>query len=211
MAVKEDRNRRLDFRQDDMLRMREVLLTKDEYSIEVNRVGISSNQSSLLHGMSSGAYGHEISSAAHLSPEVSKALELLDAKLNYVIGLNALQQVDHADLEERFVNMSATGMRFTSSVYCKKGEHLKITMSLPLSTPVLLEVLAEVVDVKKVAKGKTELGVAFRFRCEEEEDNVVRYIFKRQRENIRMKYREKDRERIGYTRYTRLDDEDDLV
>jgi len=208
MAVKEDRNRRLDFRQDDIIRMNEVLLTNDEYEIELNRVGVISDQSSLLHSLSSGGTsGHEISSAAHLSPEVTQALELLDAKLNYVIGMNVLQQTDHSDMKEYFVNMSATGMRFNSNIYCKRGEHLKITMSLPLAPPMLLEVLAEVVDAKKVAKGQTQLGVAFMFRCEEEEDSVVRYIFKRQRETIRMKYREKSRSRV---RYTRLD-EDDLV
>ncbi len=200
MADKEGRNRRLDFRQDDMIRMNEELLTKEEYDIEVNRVGILSGQSNLLHSLSGGGSAHEISSAAHLNPEVSRALELLDAKLNYVIGMNVMQQTDHTDMKERFVNMSATGMRFTSSVFCKKGEHLKITMSLPLSPPVLLELLAEVVYIK-VTNGRTQLGVAFMFRCEEEEDSVVRYIFKRQRETIRMKYREK-------TRHSRLDDED---
>ena len=206
MAHKEDRNRRLDFRQDDMISMKEVLLTEDEYEIESNRVGTLSNQSGLLNSLS-GGYGHDVTSAAQLSPEVARALELLDAKLNYVIGMNAMQQVDHTELKEHFVNMSATGMRFTSSLYCKKGEYLKLTMSLPLSPPVLLDVLVEVVDSRKAAKGKNELGVAFRFRCAEEEDSVVRYIFKRQRETIRMKYRDQERQRV---RYTRLD-EDDLV
>ena len=114
--------------------------------------------------------------------------------------MNVLQQTNHEDLEERLVNMSATGMRFTSSELCKKGEHLKITMSLPLSPPVFLELLAEVVYIS-VEEGRTQLGVTFTFRCEQEEDAMTRYIFKRQRETIRMKYREK-------VRYSRLKDKD---
>jgi hypothetical protein len=183
-----------------MLRMKEELLSKDQYELEMNRVGIISGPSNMLQSLSGGASLHEGVGLTHGNPEVSKALELLDAKLNYVIGMSVLQKTDDADLKERLVNMSATGMRFTTKEFCKKGEHLKITMSLPLSPPVLLELVAEVVYIK-VRDGRTQVGVAFIFRCEEEEDSVIRYIFKRQRETIRMKYREK-------VRHSRLNDED---
>jgi len=199
MPDMEGRNRRLDFRQDDVLRMKEVLLSDEQHEIEKNRMGVISGTSKKMQRLAGNSSLHE-GSSAHVSPEVAQALEMLDAKLNYVIGLNVLEHTDHADLEERLVNMSATGMRFTSKVHCKKGDHLKITMSLPLASPVLLELLSEVVYIS-VKDGRTQLGVVFVYRCEEEENNVVKYIFKRQRETIRMSFREK-------TRHSRLNDED---
>jgi len=200
MPDMEGRNRRLDFRQDDVLRMKEALLSDEQYEIEKNRMGIISGTSKKLQKLTGSSSLHEGGGSAHLNPEVAQALEMLDAKLNYVIGLNVLEHTDHADLEERLVNMSATGMRFTSKVFCKKGDHLKITMSLPLASPVLLELLTEVVYIN-VKDGRTQLGVVFIYRCEEEENHVVKYIFKRQRETIRMSFREK-------TRHSRLNDED---
>jgi len=182
MPDQKGRNRRSDFRQDDMLRMKEVVLSKDQFELELNRASPVSDKSSLQKRLA----GND----AAVNPEVSKALELLDAKLNYVIEMNMLQQQSNQiEMEERLVNISATGMRFTTSEPCRKGDHLKITMSLPVSSPpIMLELLARVVYINE-KNGRVQLGASFIFRSGKEEEALVGYIFKRQREMLRMKGR----------------------
>jgi len=197
MLNKEKRNQRLDFRQDDMLRMHDMLLSREQYEAEKNRTGIHSQQPGLLQSLAGNDALSDGGGQAHLNPDVAKALELLEVKLNYLIGMNMLQQQDCADLTERPVNMSVSGMRFTTDGCYKVGDKLKITLSLPVFPPVILDILSRVVHVKVKPGGRTQLGVTYIYRCEEEEEIVTRYIFKRHRESIRMKYRQRAKNAMG--------------
>jgi len=195
MPDKEIRNQRLDFRQEDVLRINDVLLSDEQYEAEKNRTGIRPHQPGLLQSLAGDdALSAEGGCQAHLNPEVAKAMELLEVKLNYLIGLNMQQQPDHADLTERTVNMSVSGMGFTTDTHYKVGDYLKITLSLPVSPPVILDILARTVRVEAMPGGGAKLGVSFIYRCEKEEDIVTKYIFRRHRESIRMKCRQRTRE-----------------
>jgi len=193
MPDKKEQNQRLDFRQDDMLCMRDVLLQPEQYEAEKKHTGIRSHQSGLLQNLAGSDAFSEDGGPGRLNPDVARALELIETKLNYLIGINMMQQPDHAELTERPVNMSASGMRFTTDERYKVGDKLKITLSLPVFPPVILDILARVVHVTAKPGDRTQLGVTYIYRCEEEEDVVTRYIFKRHRESIRLKYRKRKR------------------
>ena len=199
MLVEEGQNRRLDFRQDDILHMKAEVLSEDQIKIEKKRSGVQ--QAGLLQSLVSHDPLFEASRYGALDPDVSTALEILDEKLNYLIGMNVIQQTDCSDLEEHLVNMSTSGMRFTMYGQCKVDDWLKITLKLPLFPPVILELLAKVMHVKTKPRNQVQIGVAFSYRSEDEEGAVTTYIFKRHREAIRMKYRERGR-------YSRLQDSD---
>ena len=202
MPEDEDSNRRLDFRQDDMISMKVESLSQEEWDAGMHRSGMYSQQNVLSqHLVDSEAFPEGGSS--QVNPEVAKALEVLEAKLNYLIGLNVQHDSSRDDLEERLVNMSVSGMKFTADGRHHIGDRLRITLSLPLFPPMALKLLARVAHAKSLPHNQTLVGAKFSYRCEDEEAAVTRYIFKRQREKIRLKYCQKNRREQGLSR---LDD-----
>ncbi len=188
MSKGEVRNRREAFRQTEVLPMQEELLTPEQLSAEMNRSGIVSQHSGLIQDLINndagpGHYG------TTLSPEITGALETLELKLNYLITLQ-MGNDDDEEYSQRFVSLSAKGIGFLTQEKCSKGDWLKIKLKLPLFPPLKLELLGKVVSTV-AERGKhsgTRIGVSFLYRCEQEEDGIIKYLFKRQRERIRAKY-----------------------
>ncbi len=193
------RNQRLDFRQDDVIRMKDARLTEDQFETEMGRTGFHYQSPCLMQG----TMGDDgvLEASRLLNPDMARMLGMLEAKLNYLIGMNVMRQVELPDLEERPVNISITGMRFASGREYKAGDRVKLTLSLPFFPPVVVDLLARVVYVNPHGKGRSQVGVSFIYRSEEEEEVITHYIFKRHREAIRMKYRQR-------LRYSRLGNEE---
>ncbi|MDQ6989297.1 MAG: PilZ domain-containing protein [Mariprofundaceae bacterium] len=189
---KHDDNRRQDFRIDDMIPMSDRPLTKDEYESKKNQVGIRSRQSSMLQEM----VGRDVFSADLkdvINSDVARAMESLDAKLNYLIGVNMLNDANSSDLKERAVNLSVTGASFYSSERYKLGDAIKTCLMLPSFPPITLDLIGEVVWVSGEKKGKMHIGVRFFYRCDEEEDSIAKYVFRRHRESLRLRVKNADR------------------
>jgi len=191
MSDNQDKNRRQDFRVDDLLPMKDTLLDKEQFEYERTHIGIRSRQSSMLRNMVGNDVFSSLSSEQNDS-EISNALGALDAKLNYLIGVNMLNDANRSDLVERPVNLSVTGMSFATPQSYKVGDTMEVVLMLPALPPMVLEVLAIVQRVKPAEKGKTNVGVSFVYRCNEEEDQLSRYIFKRHREMIRIESRQQE-------------------
>ena len=168
--------------------MQEELLTPEQLNAEMKKSGMVSQHSELIQDLmnndpGSGHYG------ATMSPEISGALETLELKLNYLISLQ-MGKDDDQEYGQRLVNLSASGIGFLTQEKCKKGDWLKIKLKLPLFPPMKLELLGKVVSAV-AERGKhsgTRIGAALIFRCEQEEEGIIKYLFKRQRERIRAKY-----------------------
>ena len=196
MPTDEASNRREAFRQTEVLPMQEELLTPEQLSAEMNISGIVSAHSGLQDLMSndsgSGHYG------STLSPEISGALETLDQKLDYLINLH-MDKDDEQEYGQRLVDMSANGIGFLTQEKCSTGDWLKIKLKLPLFPPLKLNLLGKVVDAvaDKGNHGETRIGVSFVYRCEQEEDGIIKYLFKRQRERIRAKHARESIEGAG--------------
>ena len=179
-------NRRQDFRVDDIIPMSDTPLSTEEFEVRRNHVGIRSRQSSMLRDM----VGTDIFSndlRGKLNTDMANAMEALDTKLNYLIGVNMLNDASRSNLQERPVNFSTTGASFVSDERYREGDPLFMTMMLPAFPPTVLELLGEVVWARKTSSGKPFIGVHFVFRCEEEEDTLTKYVFRRHREMIRVK------------------------
>ncbi|MDX8390202.1 MAG: PilZ domain-containing protein [Mariprofundaceae bacterium] len=183
-------NRRQDFRVDDVLPVRDEPLSVEQYALEKNRIGIRSRQGSRLRDMVGGDLFAGDSALAQT--ESAQALQMLDAKLNYLIGVNMLNDASQSSLEERPVNLSATGIRLMTREVYQAGDPIKVTIMMPDFPPTTLELVGEVKRLYDMPNGTKQAGVVFYFRCEEEEDSIAKYVFKRQREMIRMKHREEE-------------------
>jgi len=195
-------NRRLDFRQDDMISMKVERLSQEEWDAGMHRSGTHLQQNVLLQRLVDSEVFPE-GSSSHVNPEIAKALEVLEAKLNYLIGLNVQHDSNRGELEERLVNMSISGMSFTADEQYHIDDRLRLTLSFPLFPPSVLELLARVAHAKSLPHNQTLVGAKFNYRCEDEEEAVTRYIFKRQREKIRFKSCQKNDQEH---RLSRLDD-----
>ena len=179
-------NRRQDFRVDDVVPMNDTPLSTEEFEVRRKHVGIRSRQSSMLRDM----VGNDIFSndlRGKLNTDMANAMEALDTKLNYLIGVNMLNDASRSNLQERPVNFSTTGASFVSDERYREGDPLFMTMMLPAFPPTVLELLGEVVWSRKTADGKPFIGVRFVFRCDEEEDTLTKYVFRRHREMIRVR------------------------
>jgi len=179
-------NRRQDFRVEDMIPWNDSPLSTEEFEMRKKNVGIRSRQSSMLRDM----VGTDLfsgDSRNKLNSEVAQAMEALDAKLNYLIGINTLNDANRSDLKERPINLSVTGASFVSEERYRQGDPIFITMMLPSFPPLVLELLGEVMWAKKNQDGDPFIGVKFQYRCDEEEDSIAKYVFRRHREMIRIK------------------------
>ncbi len=179
-------NRRQDFRVEDMIPWRDEHVSDEEFDSRKKNIGIRSRQSSMLREM----VGTDLfsgDSREKLNSEVAQAMESLDAKLNYLIGINMLNDANRSELTERAVNLSVTGASFVSDQMYRKGDSIFMTLMLPSFPPTVLELLGEVMWVRKTEDGKPFIGVRFVYRCDEEEDAIAKYVFRRHREMIRLR------------------------
>ncbi len=189
MPDNDDDNRRQDFRVEDILPWSDKLLSTEEFEIRKKHVGIRSRQSSMLRDM----VGTDLfagDSRKKLNSEVAQAMEALDAKLNYLIGINTLNDANRSDLKERPINLSVTGVSFVSDERYRQGDPVFITMMLPTFPPMVLELLGEVMWARETRERRPFIGVKFCYRCDEEEDSIAKYVFRRHREMIRLKKQE---------------------
>jgi len=178
-------NRREDFRVDDMIPMLDSPLSTEEYEIKKTHVGIRSRQGTMLRDMLGKDVFAEGSAAANT--EMAKAVEALDTKLNYLIGVNMLNDANRSELQERPVNLSVTGASFVSEERYRKGDPIAITLMLPIFPPTVLDLVGDVMWARPEGNGKSMIGVQFFYRCKEEEEAISQYVFKRDREMIRLR------------------------
>jgi len=183
-------NGRQDFRINDVIPLSDERMSADIFEVNKTKVGVRSRQNSMLRQM----VGRDIFSADHdagASPEMSQALEALDAKLNYLIGVNMINDATRGDMQERPVNLSVTGISFTTRNYYQLGEAMSINLMLPSFPPSILELVGTVVRAPTPDGKKQHVGVKFYFRCDDEEDTISKYVYRRHRETIRAESRNK--------------------
>lgn len=117
---------------------------------------------------------------------LSDWLRMLNAKLDVIIQALRGEKGDFAALPFRQVNISAGGMKFSSRTGYERGNVLEIKMVLQMQRPAALRIYGEVVTSEK--KG-SDFDVAVKFILVDEDvrDELVRYVFERQREILRGK------------------------
>jgi len=107
----------------------------------------------------------------------------------------------HMYLEEEFrelmktspkdVNISASGIRFISRQSFEKGDLLEINLILPMVPLLFIRLVGEVIRIKPVTSYETQqyaVAVKFIQMDPESKDDVIRYLFRRQRELLRKRH-----------------------
>ncbi|MDQ6950150.1 MAG: PilZ domain-containing protein [Mariprofundales bacterium] len=183
---KELDNSRQDFRVNDVMPIRDEPLTHEEFEIKKHQIDARSRQSSMLQSMiSKDMFNSEVRD--HLNTELSDAMSQLDAKLNFLIGSNMINQAEQAQLKERPINLSCTGAALVPEHQYRRGEPVELIMQLSTFPPTTMQLIGKIMWIRKKETGEPFVGIKFIFRDQEEENSLARYVFKRNRESIRLK------------------------
>jgi len=180
-----EKNRRQDFRVDDIVAMDDRNISLAEYQQQTQHPGIRSRQNAMIQDM----IGKDISASnfsSVVNQDLAKALETIDTKLNYLIGVNMVNDANRSNLKERPINLSVTGASFRTENQYKKGDYISLSLMLPSFPPSIVELVAQVTWAKKETTASTYIGVHFLYRCNDEESSISSHVFKRHRESIRL-------------------------
>ncbi len=111
-------------------------------------------------------------------------IKMLNSKLDAIINKLSSQREGFGTLPLAHVNISGGGLGFFSKDRYNTGDIIEAKLILPMMPPVALFVYCELVKVEQTAKGYI---IATKFVAMDEDitDEIVKFVFKRQREILR--------------------------
>ncbi|RMG58894.1 MAG: PilZ domain-containing protein [Deltaproteobacteria bacterium] len=117
---------------------------------------------------------------------IGEWLRYINRKLDTILNLLTVRNEDLNNIPFRDVNIGGGGLRFTSEEAYQEGQILELKMIIPLIPPLVLYVYGEVVR-SEVKEGKRETAVKFIAMDEVVREEIIRYVFRKQREILREK------------------------
>lgn len=116
-----------------------------------------------------------------------RLIRQLEDKVDQVLAAVAGKQAGPAKRQKAMcIDLSSGGMRLITGVPLGKGDHLKILIPLPPLHPVTVSAIGKAVKISEVllASGKKACEAAIQFTAinEEDQEEIVSYSFKRQRQ-----------------------------
>lgn len=120
-----------------------------------------------------------------INPKLWQLLVDINSKLTIILDRLRFESEGFKKGEEKKVNLSASGMRFTINERVMPGDKLEIKMLLPTGYPVGIVTYGDVVRTNDIGNGQYEVSVHFSDMDEEVREEIIRYAINRQRELIR--------------------------
>lgn len=111
-------------------------------------------------------------------------IKMLNLKLDAIINKLSSQKEGFGALTLAHVNLSGGGLGFFSKERYSMGDILEAKLVLPMMPPIALFVYCEVVKVDQTPKGYM-IATKFVLMDEDIADEIVKFVFKRQREILR--------------------------
>jgi len=115
---------------------------------------------------------------------------LIDINLKLNLIHNMLSSEDETSIFRQKpveVNISESGIGFITKEKVRKGEILELKILLPVFPLAIIKVWGKVVRKTSLSKGGYRIGIQYINIKEEDQDKIVHYIFKKQRELLRNK------------------------
>jgi|SRR5208283_1367299 len=111
-------------------------------------------------------------------------IKMLNSKLDDIINKLSSQREGFGTLALAHINISGGGLGFFSKERYNSGDIVEAKLILPLLPPVALFIYCEVVKVDQTPKGYM---ISTKFVAMEEQitDEIVKFVFKRQRDILR--------------------------
>ena len=128
--------------------------------------------------------GDEESPSSELGHGFVRQLDEVDAALGDIVRHLNMGSEDLSRADSSIVNISATGMRFTTTRSYSSGDTIEIRMLLPLSPPIGVLVVGSVIRGREAGQAY-EISLDFGEMSTEVRDTIIQYTLERQREVIR--------------------------
>ncbi|MBW2655860.1 MAG: PilZ domain-containing protein [Deltaproteobacteria bacterium] len=133
-------------------------------------------------------------------PEIEGGTEGVDLELLYNLIYQANLKIDrildilerkdaerYASVGSEWVNISGSGMRFIVNQRFSSGDIIAFKVFLPLASRTWINVLGKVMSVTEVdSENKYSTAVKFIDLPEVDREMIIRYVFQRQRELLRL-------------------------
>jgi hypothetical protein len=181
------KERRRHFRVDDVISVVANPLHIDkEKSEEFARAVATSRAFSLIDSQNIDLPDEE--TATNGNPEDRKLYGMMaeiKAKLDFIINEFMLEKEGLKSPEKKFVNISASGIRFTVDHAVKTGEIMDIKLLLPTYPPVAVLAYGEVKRAVELEDGKYDVALEYLNMSESVQNEIIQYAFTQQRESIR--------------------------
>lgn len=169
-------DRRQNFRIDDILVLKFKKTDKDP----------SVRKSKVYKGYPSDVVYDMDSIDESISPQLWRLLVDINAKLGLILERLYFENEVFLCGEERKVNLSAGGIRFTVEDDIIVGDDLEIKLLLPTTPPMLILTYGHVVRVKDIGNNEREIAAHFVNICNAVRDEIIHYTLNKQREILRM-------------------------
>ncbi|MCU0573831.1 MAG: PilZ domain-containing protein [Syntrophobacteraceae bacterium] len=121
---------------------------------------------------------------------LAQCLQIINAKLDAVLSSLSLQQEGVRAQQVSPVNISGSGLRFTSSEPLIVGELLKLKLVLPTHPDTVFQIYGHVVRSEPSTCEGNNVSVNFTVIDEDIRAKIVKFVFEKQREQLRNKRRQ---------------------
>ncbi len=119
-------------------------------------------------------------------PRLANWLQVINAKLDAVIRMLSIQQEGFLRIPFLRINIGGGGLKFTTREAYAVGDILEIKMMLSPYRPVAMYVCGEVTSTRAQGGG-SEVAVRFVLIDDDVRDEIVRFVFEKEREILREK------------------------
>jgi c-di-GMP-binding flagellar brake protein YcgR len=109
----------------------------------------------------------------------------IKAKLDYIINHFIMEKEGLGNPEKKYVNISASGIRFTVNHPVKVKDVMEVKLLLPTYPPVAVFAYGEVKRVRDIGNGKHEVAIEYVNMSESVRNEIIQYTLSHQRETIK--------------------------
>ena len=116
--------------------------------------------------------------------QLFQCLQLINNKLDFIINHMLPQTDDSLYNHDNIVEISASGLKFSTQDKIDKGSFLKMDLIMPGTHQYQVEIIAEALRVTDI---KNKYIIAARILCinEDTRDSIIKMVFQKQRMDIR--------------------------
>ena len=179
---------RAHLRMDVIIMLQYKKLTQQEYE-EIEKKSFIDEEESVAQSFTLKPFIEEKEKVSeNVDPFVVKSLTDINTKLSLVLSMLSREEETCVFTQHPTeANLSESGIGFTMKEEVKKGDFLEMEILMPTFPTVIIKVWGRVIRIKPLPEGGYRIGVQYTHIKEEDQDSIVHYLFKRQREILRTK------------------------
>ena len=161
-----------------------VLMSEDEFKSQRDiYVSTPTRERLVMEGGQPNAHSN---TSGTMGTAISERLDKIEEKLDLLLvaaGMEVEKSTATAMAIAQINDLSGSGIRMVSQMAMSEGWYLKLTFNIPGEQPFYIETIARVIrSGSQDRNGYCEIACQFEAICEEDQERIIAYVFRRQRE-----------------------------